>query len=134
MARLHEWTAAGRGGAPALVDTHRPGAFVMQTFAPEPLARGAAPTGPRGPRLALRVFRPPRPAQVVLREGAPAFVSAGAVRGEVADRAGPGRASGDWWDVAWSREEWDVALAAGGLYRIFHDRLRDAWFVEGELD
>ena len=50
------------------------------------------------------------------------------------DRAGPWRASGDWWDVAWSREEWDVALSAGGLYRIFHDRLRDGWFVEGELD
>ena len=59
----------------------------------------------------------------------------------VASRRSPGpgtqrpwRASGDWWDVAWSREEWDVALAAGGLYRIFRDRLRDEWFVEGELD
>jgi protein ImuB len=69
-----------------------------------------------------------------VRAGAPAFVSAGAVRGEIVDRAGPWRASGDWWDVAWSREEWDVALAAGGLYRIFHDRLREEWFVEGELD
>jgi len=26
-----------------------------------------------------------------------------------------------------------VALAAG-VYRIFRDRLREAWFVEGELD
>jgi protein ImuB len=38
MARLHAWTAAGRAGAPSLLDTHRPGAFVMQTFAPEPVA------------------------------------------------------------------------------------------------
>lgn len=133
MARLHEWTAAGRAGAPALVDSHRPGAFVMETFAPGPVS-GAALTGPPGPRLALRVFRPPLPAQVVLRAGVPAFVSAGSVRGEVDERAGPWRASGDWWDVAWSREEWDVSLAAGGLYRIFRDRLRDEWFVEGELD
>jgi protein ImuB len=133
MARLHDWTAAGRAGAPALVDTHRPGAFVMETFAPGP-AGGAAVTGPPGPRLALRAFRPPLPAEVALRDGVPAFVSAGAVRGPVVDRAGPWRASGDWWDVAWSREEWDVSLAAGGLYRIFHDRLRDEWFVEGELD
>jgi protein ImuB len=133
MARLHEWTAAGRAGAPALVDSHRPGAFVMETFAPGPVG-GAALTGPPGPRLALRVFRPPLPAQVVLRGGVPAFVSAGGVRGEVEERAGPWRASGDWWDVAWSREEWDVSLAAGGLYRIFRDRLRDEWFVEGELD
>src|SRR5439155_6182594 len=73
------------------------------------------------PRIALRVFRPPRPAQVSLREGIPVFVSGGGVRGAVQDVAGPWRASGDWWDVAWSREEWDVALA-GGVYRIFRDR------------
>jgi protein ImuB len=140
MARLHEWTAAGRAGAPVLVDTHRPGAFVMETFAPGPVG-GPAPgpfTGSRlpagPPRIGLRVFRPPRPAEVSLREGRPAFVSAGSVRGAVLDRAGPWRVSGDWWDVAWSREEWDVALAAGGLYRVFRDRLRDEWFVEGELD
>jgi hypothetical protein len=77
------------------------------------------------------------PAQVVVRDGAPVFVSAGgagAVRGPVVDRAGPWQASGDWWDVPWSRAEWDIALAGGGLYRIFNDRLRDAWFVDGELD
>ena len=133
MARLHDWTAAGRAGAPALVDSHRPGAFVMETFAPGPVS-GAALTGPPGPRLALRAFRPPLPAQVALRAAVPAFVSASGVRGEVVERAGPWRASGDWWDVAWSREEWDVAVADAGVYRIFRDRLRDEWFVEGELD
>jgi protein ImuB len=134
MARLHAWTASGRAGAPGLVDTHRPGAFVMETFSPGPVAPGASLAGPPGPRLALRAFRPPRPARVALRDGAPTFVSAGPVRGEVVDRAGPWRASGDWWDVAWSREEWDVSLGAAGLFRIFRDRLRDEWFVEGELD
>jgi protein ImuB len=140
MARLVEWTSAGRGGAPALLDTHRPGAFVMETFAPGPVGAPAPSlttalvTGPPGPRLALRALRPPLPARVALTGGVPTFVSAGAIRGEVVDRAGPWRASGDWWDVAWSREEWDVSLSGGGLYRIFHDRLRDGWFVEGELD
>jgi protein ImuB len=131
MARLHEWTSDGRGGAPALLDTHRPGAFVMGSFAPGPFTGSRLPPAP--PRIGLRVFRPPRPAEVSLREGRPAFVSSGSVRGAVLDRAGPWRVSGDWWDVAWSREEWDVALA-GGVYRIFRDRLREAWFVEGELD
>jgi protein ImuB len=83
--------------------------------------------------VALRVFRPPLPAEVAVKEGAPAFVSATGVRGAVLDRAGPWRASGDWWDVAYSREEWDVALATG-VYRIFRDRLRESWYVEGELD
>jgi protein ImuB len=131
MARLHEWTSDGRGGAPVLLDTHRPGAFVMGSFAPGPFTGGPPVPGP--PRIGLRVFRPPRLAQVSLREGLPVFVSAGTVRGTVLDLAGPWRASGDWWDVVWSREQWDVALA-GGFYRIFRDRLRDEWFIEGELD
>jgi protein ImuB len=86
------------------------------------------------PRVALRVFRPPLPAHVALRDGEPAFVSAAGIRGAVAERAGPWRASGDWWDVAWSREEWDVSLGPSGSYRIFRDRIKDAWFVEGEMD
>jgi protein ImuB len=140
MARLHEWTAEGRSGSPQLVDTHRPGAFAVSTFAPPPLPRGMREEAPRPPRVALRAFRPPRLAHVALKDGTPAFVSAPGVRGAVAACAGPWRASGDWWDVAFSREEWDVALAlrpgqaSGGLYRIFLDRLREEWFVEGELD
>jgi protein ImuB len=130
MARLHEWTKDGRSGAIALLDSHRPGAFVVGTFAPGP----AKPKpGAAAPRVALRVFRPPRPADVAVREGGPGYVSANGVRGAVTDRAGPWRASGDWWDEAYSREEWDVVLACG-VYRIFRDLLRDAWFVEGELD
>jgi protein ImuB len=131
LARLQEWTAAGRAGAPALLDTHRPGAFVMGTFSP---AAPGAITPPSAPRLALRAFRPPLRASVSVRDGEPAFVSAPGIRGAVVDRAGPWRASGDWWDVAWSREEWDVSLGAAGFYRIFRDRMRDEWFVEGEMD
>jgi protein ImuB len=132
LARLHEWTAAGRAGAPRLIDSHRPGAFVMETFDPRPFVPKL--TVSASLRVVLRVFRPPLPARVDLAGGAPAFVSAPGVRGAVSERAGPWRASGDWWDVAWSREEWDVRLAGGGLYRVFRDRLREAWFVEGELD
>jgi protein ImuB len=140
MARLHSWTAAGRGGAASLLDTHRPGAFAVGTFAPGPVVPRAATAGP--PRVALRAFRPPLPAHVAVRDGSPAFVAAAGIRGAVAAHAGPWRASRDWWDVAWSREEWDVALAtsgpgaigSGGIYRIFRDRLRESWFVEGELD
>ncbi len=133
MARLHDWTAAGRGGAAALIDTHRPGAFVVGTFAPGAV-RGSRVGEASPARVALRAFRPPLPATVVLREGAPALLYAPGVRGTVVERAGPWRASGDWWDTAFCREEWDVALAGGGVYRIFHDRLREQWFVEGELD
>jgi protein ImuB len=86
------------------------------------------------PRLAQRAFRPPLPAQVSLKAGAPSYVSAPGVSGAVTGRAGPWRASGDWWDVAWSREEWDVAVEGRGLFRIFRDRLRERWFVDAEYD
>jgi hypothetical protein len=51
----------------------------------------------------------------------------------VADRAGPWRASGDWWDAAWAREEWDV-LVAGRLLRLVRDRLNEEWTIDGEID
>jgi protein ImuB len=142
MARLHTYTSEGRGGAIALLDTHRPGAFVISTFAPGPFrpTLGEAPmsartggTGALRPRAALRAFRPPLPAEVSLRGGAPVFVSALGVRGAVADRAGPWRVSGDWWDAGFAHEEWDV-LVASRLLRLVRDRLREEWFIGGEID
>lgn len=133
LGRLRSWTEAGRAGAPALLDTHRPGAFVVQTFSPPPY-RGSRVRAPLWPRVVLRLFRPPRPAHVRLEAGAPAHVDARGVRGTVRERAGPWRASGDWWDVAWSREEWDVALADGAVYRLVLDRMKEEWLVEGVLD
>lgn len=132
LARLHEFSAGGRGGTPTLLDSHRPGAFALKTFAPGALRSSLLQAAPF-PRLALRAFRPPLVADVVFQAGRPAFVAAPGVRGAVLDQAGPWRASGDWWDAAWSREEWDVALACG-LFRIYCDRLRGGFFVEGELD
>ena len=34
----------------------------------------------------------------------------------------------------WNREEWDIALRDGALYRIFRDLAAEAWFVEGNYD
>ena len=140
LARLHAWTEQGRSGSPRLVDTHRPGAFAVSTFAPGPLPRGGRAFTPPGPRVALRAYRPPRLAHVLTRAGVPSFVAAPGLRGAVTAAAGPWRVSGDWWDESFSREEWDVALAtqpepaASAAFRLFLDRLRGEWFVEGELD
>ena len=36
--------------------------------------------------------------------------------------------------LPWDRDEWDVSLTDGGVYRIFHDRRVDRWFLEGMVD
>ena len=34
----------------------------------------------------------------------------------------------------WNRDEWDVLLSDGGVYRIFRDRDTDTWFIDGIVD
>lgn len=134
LARLSEWTRDGRAGSPSLLSTYRPGAFVMSGFDAGASAPAALPPSRRGPQVVLRAFRPPRLVEVRQEGGKPTAVVGAGLRAQVVGCAGPWRASGDWWDTTWSREEWDVDLGPHGLYRIFRDRIREAWFIEGELD
>jgi protein ImuB len=115
-----------------LLDTHRPSAFAMGSFDPRPSRR--TPPRRRSTVLAFRAFRPPQSARVVVQREEPVHLAASAARGAIVGRTGPWRTSGDWWDEAWCREEWDVVLDAGGIYRIFRDRLSDRWYLEGVLD
>jgi protein ImuB len=79
------------------------------------------------------MYRPPRAARVTLASGQPSFLAAEGIRGRVLKRAGPWRTSGDWWTTdPWSRDEWDIALSDGALYRIYCE-IR-GWFVEGSYD
>ena len=34
----------------------------------------------------------------------------------------------------WDRDEWDVTLNDGAIYRIFRERDADRWFIEGIVD
>ncbi len=101
----------------------------------------------------LRRFRFPVPARVLVQEGAPARVTTdrrGLEGGKVERCAGPWSTSGEWWQfsdarlqarpdgrpvqVGWNRDEWDVALGDGGLYRIYCDRDSQRWFIDGIVD
>ena len=83
--------------------------------------------------LPLRAIRPPRSARVQMASGQPVHVQAEGVRGHVVSSAGPWRTSGDWWtNDPWARDEWDIALSDGTLYRIYSEQGR--WFVEGSYD
>ena len=83
----------------------------------------------------LRRYRPPRDLRVQTGLEGPVWIEGGGLRGEVVARRGPWRLSGHWWDLAraWDREEWDVELASGGIYRLA--RLGDgSWVADGMYD
>ena len=86
-------------------------------------------------RFAFRYARPAPSAQVRLKAERPIEVKfpMHVNKRDVLASAGPWRASGDWWTPSpWDREEWDVELSDGGLYRVFRS-LRE-WFLEGVYD
>ena len=133
LARLTALVGAGQAGTPELLDTHRAGAYRMVRFTPQ--GRASVEKGCTEAQPALRRFRPPRAAQVQVRQGRPVRVSTPALQGMVADCAGPWNTSGDWWlPTAWDHDEWDIALSNGGMYRIYCDRMTGRWFVEGSYD
>ncbi|PWU09529.1 MAG: hypothetical protein C5B51_06145 [Terriglobia bacterium] len=129
LARIKAIVGQEAVGSPELLDTHRPGAFRMNEF-------GCARVQGHPPErvcLALRLFRPPRMARVAIAGGKPNYVAAPGVRGKVLEAAGPWRTSGDWWTIdPWLRDEWDLALSDGALYRIYCEPR--GWFVEGSYD
>ncbi|HTS64121.1 MAG TPA: hypothetical protein VMH28_18985 [Candidatus Acidoferrales bacterium] len=127
LARIRAIVGEDRVGSPELLDTHRPDAFRLVAQSSRP-ARACAAV-----QLSLRIFRPPLTARVALASGQPDFVIAGVIRGKVLEFAGPWRTSGDWWTAdPWSRDEWDIALSDGALYRLYCDPR--GWFVEGSYD
>jgi protein ImuB len=158
IARLANLVGDSHVGSPRLMDSHRPDAFEMGRFipslnAPEIFSQNMGVSGDREPVAAFRVFRPAPRAQVTLREGRPVHISFPGIHGQVAAASGPWRTSGEWWrEDAWHRDEWDVEIRSSfvssantiensssaepqkGVYRIYYDALRQAWYVAGMYD
>ena len=141
LARLAGVVGEGRAGSPEVLDTHRPQNFRVRHFAPAaPRQKAETPERP-GPLTALRLFRPPLRASVLMHAGTPVRITAAIqaeVRGEIVWSAGPWRASGEWWkEDAWGREEWDIILqneTGAALYRLYREPASGQWFVEGTYD
>jgi len=128
LARIAAVVGQKNIGSPELVDTHRPGAFRMS--APLMSRLGNIAFHSRAVALAFRAFRPPLAAKVQA-----GFLSAPGIRGKIVQQAGPWRTSGDWWTTgAWARDEWDIELSDGALYRIWCDAQTGRWFIEGSYD
>jgi protein ImuB len=111
-------------------------------------ARGVPPDV-RDPLSALRRCRHPVPARVTVASGTPVYVTTdrrGFAGGQVLACAGPWRISGMWWETVdrppssvgsrlpFNRDEWDVSLSDGAVYRIFQDRDTNGWFIDAIVD
>jgi protein ImuB len=172
LARLGALMGQDRFGAPATVDSDRPGAFAMTAFA---IDHGGRNRGDRQPSAishqpltsALRRCRQLVPARVAVVEGRPVRVTTdrrGFTGGAVTHCAGPWRTSGHWWAGGaggagragqagqagraggedsnrpvlplppWDRDEWDVSLSDGAVYRVCRDRDADRWFIDAIVD
>jgi protein ImuB len=143
LARIAALVGENKVGAMELLDTHHPEGFRLRRFtaAREKTATPEEEKEEHSAVTALRRFRPPLRAAVTLDDGQPTQVVCAKtklIQGSVLWKAGPWRSSGDWWErEAWSRDEWDVALQNANsiaLYRLVHDLLEGAWFVEGTYD
>jgi protein ImuB len=166
VARLTALVGDSHVGAPALVDSWKPGVFAMGEFQAGKQApagpgiesgvavdggpAGIAPDRPTHAALAFRRFRLPIPVRVRVDEGRPARLTTdrhGLGGGVIVQAAGPWRTSGEWWATdparepglgdrssAWDRDEWDIAMADGTVYRLFVERPVGQWFLEGVID
>ena len=160
IARLTALMGDGHVGSPQLVDSWKPERFSMTPFEVRPMSPEIAgrpkpqPAPGTLPEVgaALRRFRLPVPTRVQMHEGRPARLSTdrrGVVGGPIVQAAGPWRTSGDWWNDAprgnavsfashgstcWDRDEWDVALADGTVYRLYVERGVGQWFLDGIVD
>jgi protein ImuB len=153
VARLSALMGETKVGAPQLVDSWRPGAFAMTEFrgempGPSQMAQLASDESVSKPKSALRRFRLPIPTRVQVDDGRPVRLVIdrhGMTSGGITQAAGPWRTSGEWWSTgsesaapgaaaAWDRDEWDIAMNDGTVYRLYVERAVGQWFVEGVID
>ena len=122
----------------------------------EPATNGAA-------RMVMRTMRPAQEVEVMCMRETPEFVRGASVCARVVSAAGPWRRQGEWWaaaangngdgiaarddhvpvaaglanasaPAAYARDYYDLALADGGVYRVYCDLYSGKWFVDGIYD
>jgi protein ImuB len=149
LARLSTLCGPGRVGVLRDAGTHRPDVVQIDPFtgqvplitgvdsSPESHASRVEFSGSSAVvRLALRVFRPPMPIEVVASRNRPYRVrSVDRLGGRVMHWAGPWRMRGEWWSTdPYAREYYDVELSDGGVYRIYRDVYSGRWLADGVYD
>jgi protein ImuB len=132
-----------RVGSPHTVDGYRPERFALKEYNPPPAPLLVTDASYSLPALtAIRVLRPPLPLQVGLETKWPwQPLELQSAKGSIEIRGNVRMASGPWRleehvgsARGFQRDYWDVELCGGGLYRIFYDTKKQAWFADGMYD
>ena len=135
LSRLNALTGESHLGTVLPADSHQPDRYQLTPF-PVVLEKSSTSLSVKSPRrvqvsLVLRRLRPPEPIEVHTHR--------------IVGCSGPWRSSGNWWEMervqepgnsdrAWSRDEWDIEMVDGVVYRIYWDELVGKHFVEGIYD
>ncbi len=153
IARLASLCGPENVGTLRAEDSHRVEAVRLEKFDPPP-SRPFELNGDSDAKsiaqLAIRAVRPPLEVEVLLSRGAPEFVRGPNLGARVVSMAGPWRRDGEWWSVAddvtpslqltmktagnFRRDYYELALADGGVYRVYRDLNSAQWFVDGIYD
>ena len=145
LARLTALLGADRVGTPVLEETHRPDALRMEPFS-WAAVESAVPSGQNRQSCseahalrtahttaALRRFRPPVPASVLLDAQRAAHVRSAEIWGKIIKQRGPYLISGNWWDEkSWVRAECDLQMEEGELIRAHETE--GTWKIDGVYD
>ena len=152
IARLASLCGPDHVGTLRAEDSHRPEAVRLEPFDPPP-PRPLELTGEAETKsiaqLAIRAIRPPLAVEVLMSRGAPEFVRGPNLGARVVSIAGPWRRDGEWWSAVeesvspqltmktagnFRRDYYELALADGGVYRVYRDVNSSHWFVDGIYD
>ncbi|MGZ4810041.1 MAG: hypothetical protein ACXV7D_12010, partial [Thermoanaerobaculia bacterium] len=140
IARLASILGDDRIGMATTVDGHLPERYAIADYAPPPPpdARRKPPKS-RG-LLAVRIFRPPVPVEVITQTSdgetrIASIQSDGDISGEVRLSSGPWNIEEGWWrESPANREYWDAELMRGGIYRLYREEEGAGWFVDARYD
>jgi len=138
IARLASILGDDRIGMATTVDGHLPDRYAIADYAPPP----PPDTRRKPPRsrglLAVRVFRPPIPVEVITHmidgEVQIAEIHSDDIDGPVRVSSGPWRVEDGWWkDAPAAREYWDVEMERGPVYRVYQGET-SSWLVDARYD
>jgi protein ImuB len=120
-------------GVPVILNQRLSEAFTLDaTSLPKGTERMETRSDEEEAVVAFNYYRPPVPADVMVRDKRLVHLRTRAFSSRVVDYSGVWRADSKWWDRPWSAEEWDVEVEDHGVYRLC--RVGEDWFLAGEYD